>query len=53
VRVTPYCFLLSFAAAQPKNGSATEPVALTIDGPPALQDELSENAKQHDCRFLV
>jgi hypothetical protein len=42
VRVFPYCdSCCHFAAAQPKNGSATEPVALTIDGRPALQDELS------------
>lgn len=35
-----------------KNASATEPVPLTIDGHPALQDELSGTAKDTNIVFL-
>jgi len=35
-----------------KNASATEPVRLTIDGHPALQDELSGTEKGTNVVFL-
>src|SRR5881396_2965439 len=35
-----------------KNGSATEPVSLTIDGHPALQDELSGSENRTNIVFL-
>ena len=34
-----------------KNASATQPVSLTIDGHPALQDELTRNRKGHQRCF--
>ena len=35
-----------------KNASATEPISLTIDGHPALQDELSETENGTNVVFL-
>jgi hypothetical protein len=34
-----------------KNASATQPLSLTIDGHPALQDEISGTEKRHKCCF--
>jgi hypothetical protein len=35
-----------------KNASATEPVSLTIDGHPALQDEIAGTEKRSSVVFL-
>ena len=35
-----------------KNASATEPVSLTIDGPPVTQDELTRTEKGTNVVFL-